>query len=119
MKRLVIATFTGAMSMSATAFGGIVDVFSTTEVGSFAYERILSSGKSCIYDYENSSRRAILRTPVDVDCPVTVTDKDIYPEAHYARDKNHRWNDLYNKWYFDNYPHRITKGKETIWQIKL
>jgi len=54
MTRLVVATFTGAMSISAIAFGGMGEMFNTGEVGSFAYERIQIGGKSCIYDYKKA-----------------------------------------------------------------
>jgi hypothetical protein len=106
MKKLITATFAGAMSVSAIAFGGMSEVFDSDQVGSFAYERVLIGSKSCIYDYVDSSRKSIIHTTVDESCPLTVTDKDIYPDAHYAREKEKRWNDMYDRWYFDNYPHR-------------
>ena len=90
MKRLVVATFTGAMSISAIAFGGMGEMFNTGEVGSFAYERIQIGGKSCIYDYKKSSRRSILRVTPNDECPVTVTDKDSLVLLHLKFDLLYR-----------------------------
>ena len=106
MKRLAIVTITGVMLVSAPAVGGIDEMFGSNQVGSFAYERVTASTKVCIYDYKDSLRKSLLHASTNKNCPDTVTDEDIYPDAHRAKEKESKWNNMYNKWFFDNYPHR-------------